>query len=89
MNDSLFKHHRPRHQMLNKYLTLVPIKHKLEPVTNENQGHNASDSSLTDSSLTDSALDDLEVELSKVEATMQAIADGAEIESATSWLNRL
>ena len=84
MNDSLFKHHRPRHQMLNKYLTLVPIKHKLEPVTNENQGHNASDSSLTDS-----ALDDLEVELSKVEATMQAIADGAEIESDTSWLNRL
>jgi hypothetical protein len=84
MNDSLFKHHRPRHQMLNKYLTLVPIKHKLEPVTNEKQRHNASDSSLTDS-----ALDDLEVELSKVEATMQAIADGAEIESATSWLNRL
>ena len=84
MNDSLFKHHRPRHQMLNKYLTLVQIKHKLEPVTNENQRHNASDSSLTDS-----ALDDLEVELSKVEATMQAIADGAEIESATSWLNRL
>ena len=70
--------------MLNKYLTLVPIKHKLESVTNENQRHNASDSSLTDS-----ALDDLEVELSKVEATMQAIADGAEIESATSWLNRL
>ena len=84
MNDSLLKHHRPRHQMLNKYLTLVPIKHKLEPVTNENQGHNAFDPSLTDS-----ALDDLEVELSKVEATMQAIADGAEIESATSWLNRL
>ncbi|MEC7427604.1 MAG: hypothetical protein ACPHL4_06875 [Acidimicrobiales bacterium] len=53
-------------------------------MTNENQRHNASDSSLTDS-----ALDDLEVELSKVEATMQAIADGAEIESATSWLNRL
>ena len=84
MNDSLFKHHRPRHQMFNKYLTLVPIKHKLEPVTNENQRHNASDSSLTDS-----ALDDLEVELSKVEATMQAIADGAEIASATSWLHRL
>ena len=83
MNDSLFKHHRPRHQMLNKYLTLVPIKHKLEPVTNENQRHNASDSSLTDS-----ALDDLEVELSKVEATMQALADGAEIDSATSWLHR-
>ena len=78
MNDSLFKHHRPRHQMLNKYLTLVPIKHKLEPVTNENQRHNASDSSLTDS-----ALDDLEVELSKVEATMQAIADAVSYTNLT------
>ena len=59
------------------------MKHKLGPVSNENPGHNERDLSLTDS-----ALDDLEVELSKVEATMQALADGAEIDSATSWLNR-
>ena len=54
------------------------MKHKLGPVSNENPGHNDRDLSLTDS-----ALDDLEVELSKVEATMQALADGAEIDSAT------
>ncbi|MCH2627448.1 MAG: hypothetical protein MKZ75_05145 [Acidimicrobiales bacterium] len=52
-------------------------------MSNENPGHNDRDLSLTDS-----ALDDLEVELSKVEATMQALADGAEIDSATSWLHR-
>jgi len=59
------------------------MKHKLRLVSNENPGHNDRDLSLTDS-----ALDDLEVELSKVEATMQALADGAEIDSATSWLPR-
>ncbi|MDP7066366.1 MAG: hypothetical protein QF637_01965 [Acidimicrobiales bacterium] len=52
-------------------------------MTNENQGH-----SHADPSLTDAELNDLEVELSQVEATMQALADGVEISSATSWLKQ-
>tara|TARA_Y100001970_G_scaffold107824_1_gene134896 strand:- start:12618 stop:12800 length:183 start_codon:yes stop_codon:yes gene_type:complete len=59
------------------------MEHKLGPVSNENRGRDQ-----IDLPLTDSALDDLEVELSKVEATMQALENGAEIDSATSWLPR-
>ena len=69
-------------QIPNGYLTKVLQKHKLKDVTNENQGHDH-----TDPSLTAAELNDLEVELSKVEATMQALADGVEISAATSWLN--